>query len=222
MPVGVQRVLVADRDDGARRSISELVTSLGLHPVPAATGGEALSGAEHAEVALAIVAVDLASPCGYEVLHRMRGHYGETLPIALVSATADSNPRDEVASLLLGADEYFTKPLHGDLFLARVRRLVRRPTGPSPRRQTAGSDRTAGEPSRAALTNRERQVLALLASGHRSADIAARLCITRKTAATHIERILPKLGAHSQAQAVAFALRDGLVDGVAASAPSSR
>lgn len=42
--------------------------------------------------------------------------------------------------------------------------------------------------------------------------VAGRLHISDKTVATHIEHILAKLGAHSQAQAVAFALRDRLVD----------
>ncbi len=188
------------------------MAGLGLEPLAAATGGEALVGAERAEVALAILSVDLAGPCGFEVLHRMRRSYGETLPIALLAATNDSNPRDEVASLLLGADDYFTKPLHDDLVLARVRRLVRGRAAPVSGRRVGASRGAAGAPDRPALTNRERQVLALLVRGYRTADIATRLCITRKTAATHIERILPKLGAHSQAQAVAFALRDGLVD----------
>ncbi len=210
MTVAVQQVLVADHDDGLRRCLSELVGSLGLLPVAAATGSEALARAEDPEVVLALLSLDLASPCGYEVLHRMRARYGETLPIAVLSAD-NANPRDEVASLLLGADHYFTKPLQNDLFVARVRRLMRQPATSTTHPRIAASADPPHEPNRTALTNRESQVLALLVRGHRTADIAARLCITRKTAATHIERILPKLGAHSQAQAVAFALRDGLV-----------
>jgi DNA-binding NarL/FixJ family response regulator len=58
------------------------------------------------------------------------------------------------------------------------------------------------------LTKREQDVLGLLVDGRRLPEIAEALCITRKTAATHIEHILSKLGAHSQAQAVAFAMRD--------------
>jgi DNA-binding CsgD family transcriptional regulator len=65
-------------------------------------------------------------------------------------------------------------------------------------------------------------VFSLLAEGHRTADIADLLCITRKTAATHIERILAKLGVHTQAQAVAVALRSRPLEGsiVAGGAPS--
>lgn len=211
MAVGIPRVLVADQDDEARSSVCELVASLGMWPDAAATGTEALAAAERADVALALLSVDLAEPCGYEVLHRMRIRYGEALAIAVLSATEHSSPRDEVASLLLGADDYFAKPLQVNQFLARVRRLVNHPSRPSSRRRNGQSRTTTAERAHPELTNREHQVLALLVSGHRTSEIAARLCITRKTAATHIERILPKLGAHSQAQAVAFAIRDGLV-----------
>ena len=56
-------------------------------------------------------------------------------------------------------------------------------------------------------------MLALIVGGQiAAADIAERLCITEKTTATHIEHILTKTGAHSRAQAVAFAVRDRLVE----------
>jgi DNA-binding NarL/FixJ family response regulator len=209
---GVKRVVIADHDGDARASISELVSSIGLVPEAVATGGEALAATERLEVALALLAVDLSGPCGYQVLCRMRDRYGERVPIALLSATAYPQARDEVASLLLGADDYFTKPLQGDEFLARVRRLVSRPARAISQRQSREGGGATGDPIRAALTNREHEVLALLVEGYSSSEISERLCITRKTGATHIERILPKLGAHSQAQAVAFALRDGVLD----------
>ena len=76
--------------------------------------------------------------------------------------------------------------------------------------------RSATQPSGGStLTPREREVLALLVQGVARAQIARRLHITDKTASTHIEHILAKLGAHSQAQAVAFAVRDRLVEAAA-------
>ena len=110
-----------------------------------------------------------------------------------------------MAALLLGADDYFAKPLQTDSVVARTRRLLDRPGMPV----TSASQPERRERSR--LTAREREVLALLVEGERTDAIAQRLCITRKTAYTHIERILGKLGAHSQAQAVAFAVRAGIV-----------
>ncbi len=208
-------MLVADGDRDMRARISALVCRLDSLPVAAATGAEALAAAEVPGVSLALISVDLLDPCGFEVLHQLRGRHGETLPIALMSANDHGGAlRDEVASFLLGADDYFAKPLQEDLFVARVRRLIAQ-ARPATRRR----DGAVGRP---ALTNREREVLGLLVAGNRIPDIAAHLCITRKTTSTHVERILAKLGAHSQAQAVAFALRDGVLDDRGASGQKRR
>ena len=84
------------------------------------------------------------------------------------------------------------------MFAARARRLLLR---------------AQWRTSRASpLTPREHEVLALLVAGEPANQIAKQLCITEKTTSTHIERILAKLGAHSRAQAVAFAVRDRLVE----------
>ena len=141
--------------------------------------------------------VALAGVSAYEVCRSLRQRFGERLPIVLVSEHR-LEPADEVAALLLGADDYIAKPIRADLFLARVRRLLARSELPH-----------AGTSS---LTPREREVLALLAAGTAPTSIAERLCITEKTTSTHIERILGKLGAHSRVQAVAFAYRDRLVE----------
>jgi DNA-binding NarL/FixJ family response regulator len=62
------------------------------------------------------------------------------------------------------------------------------------------------------LTEREREVLTLLAHGRDQAEIAAELFISDKTVETHIQHVLSKLDVHSRAQAVAVAHCEGLVD----------
>jgi DNA-binding NarL/FixJ family response regulator len=59
----------------------------------------------------------------------------------------------------------------------------------------------------ARLTAREREVLALMATGCRNEAIAARLVISTPTVRTHAQNILSKLGVHSQLEAVALAAR---------------
>jgi DNA-binding NarL/FixJ family response regulator len=61
------------------------------------------------------------------------------------------------------------------------------------------------------LTNRERQVLGLLAVGADSASIAEELVISPETSRTHIQNILKKLGVHSRLEAAAFAIQNGMV-----------
>lgn len=180
--------------------MAELVARLGCDVVEATTGSEVLAAAERAIPALVVLDVGVTDGSAYECCRGLRERYGEGLPIMLISQRR-VEPSDQVAGLLLGADEYLAKPLHPDLFTARARRLLLR---------------AQSRPStRSPLTPREQQVLSLLVGGVPATEIARRLCITEKTTSTHIERILAKLGAHSRAQAVAFAVRDQLVEAVA-------
>jgi PAS domain S-box-containing protein len=72
-----------------------------------------------------------------------------------------------------------------------------------------------------ALSPRERQVLALLAEGQTSAETAATLGIGEETVQTHVRRAMTKLAARTRTQAVAIALRHGLLDGPPASAAAA-
>ena len=61
------------------------------------------------------------------------------------------------------------------------------------------------------MTEREAQVLALLATGLEPADVAEQLEIGSRTVGSHLEHIMEKLGAHSRAQMIALAYQQGLV-----------
>jgi DNA-binding NarL/FixJ family response regulator len=61
------------------------------------------------------------------------------------------------------------------------------------------------------LTNREREILALLADGLANKQIAARLGISKNTVKTHLELLFEKLGVSSRAEAVATGVRRGLL-----------
>jgi HD-GYP domain-containing protein (c-di-GMP phosphodiesterase class II) len=72
--------------------------------------------------------------------------------------------------------------------------------------------RLDGDAVAAGLTAREIEVLALIARGASTRQVAQRLSITPKTAETHIERIYAKTGASTRATATLFALQHGLLD----------
>jgi DNA-binding NarL/FixJ family response regulator len=61
------------------------------------------------------------------------------------------------------------------------------------------------------LTERELEILGLLAEGLGQREVADRLVISPRTVATHIQRILAKLGVRSRAQAVAVAYRERII-----------
>jgi DNA-binding CsgD family transcriptional regulator len=139
---------------------------------------------------------------------------GEAERLAKVGFVAGerTNALDRSAGMLIGADDYLTKPVDAGELIARVRRLVERNGSNRPTAATNG--KLAG------LTKRELEVLNLLAEGYQQDEIALRLVISPKTVATHIQRILTKLDVRSRAQAVALALRkeDGDVVGHVAAA----
>jgi DNA-binding NarL/FixJ family response regulator len=62
------------------------------------------------------------------------------------------------------------------------------------------------------LTDREREILQLLAEGMRNDDIAAKLYISPQTVQTHVRNILGKLRVHSKLEAVAFAVKHGAIN----------
>ena len=73
------------------------------------------------------------------------------------------------------------------------------------------TSKTAPVPDLEALTEREREVMALVAGGLSNDEIAKRLIVSPATAKTHVSRAMIKLGARDRAQLVVFAYESGLV-----------
>lgn len=76
----------------------------------------------------------------------------------------------------------------------------------------AAVNRLGGRDGDGGLTDRELEVLGLLAQGHNIESIADELVLSHHTVRNHVRHILEKLGAHSQLEAVAIGLRTGLVE----------
>ena len=192
-------VLVVDDDPGCRRLIKSVLEGAGYRTVEARTGEEALALVRSERPSLVILDVKLVGLSGYEVCRELKEMFGEGLPIFFVSGER-TDSFDRVGGLLIGADDYVVKPFAPDELIARVRRYV-----------TPAETVSRGPKSTFGLTQREFEVLGLLADGLGQSEIAINLVISPKTVGTHIQRILTKLQVHSRAQAVAIAHRDGLL-----------
>jgi DNA-binding NarL/FixJ family response regulator len=66
-------------------------------------------------------------------------------------------------------------------------------------------------PAAATLTDREQQVLALIAAGHATREVARELCYSERTVKNVLHDVVTKLNARSRSQAVACAVREGLI-----------
>jgi two-component system, NarL family, nitrate/nitrite response regulator NarL len=190
------RILVVDDDEPSRSLIVGVLGRAGYTTYEAESGEEAIDAAKRERPALAVIEALLPGVSGYEVCRELKDEFGEAMPIIFVSGSR-TEPGDRVAGLLVGGDDYLVKPFDPDELLARVRRLL-----PAP----LSDGRNAHE-----LTRRELDVLSLLVDGLSQSEIAEKLFISPKTVGKHIEHILAKLGVHSRAQAVALAVRSGLI-----------
>jgi two-component system, NarL family, nitrate/nitrite response regulator NarL len=120
------------------------------------------------------------------------------LRVALAAALRES-PAFEVVGVAASEADL---PVSADVVL-----VARAPEDLLPPARPTRSDAVAGT----VLTNREREILALLADGLANKQIAARLGISKNTVKTHLELLFDKLGVSSRAEAVATGVRRGLL-----------
>jgi DNA-binding NarL/FixJ family response regulator len=192
------QILIVDSEEGARALAVDVLRRAGYSTLEAKSGEEAVEIAQRDQPCIVVLEVDLEGLCGYEVCRELREMFGEGVAILFLSGVRTES-FDRVAGLLLGADDYLTKPFSPDELRARVHGLIRRS-------QTFTSNGASS------LTQRERDVLQLLVQGLDTKEIATRLFISPRTVGAHTEHIFTKLGVHSRSRAVALAYRDKLVE----------
>jgi len=144
-----------------------------------------------------VIDLDATDGSGHAACHELRRFCGDALTIVFISSDR-AEPRDRVAGLLAGADDYLAKPVLVEELVLRIQRRL-------------GLTRVVTARTSSELTPRELEVLEMLADGMNEPEVAAALYISVNTVATHIQRILRKLEVHSRAQAVALAYRAGLL-----------
>jgi DNA-binding NarL/FixJ family response regulator len=221
------RVLAADDQRVVREGLAML---LGLLPDvevvgTAADGEEVLAMA--AELRPDVILMDLRMPRmdGVEATRRLR----ECDPaVKVVVLTTYADDQSVLDALRAGALGYLTKDagaaeiqqaLHrvasGQAALdPAVQRHLVEAIATVPAAPPAPADSVQGTPLLPdGLTPREAEVLTLIAAGLSNGEIAERLVVSEATVKSHVNHLLPKIGARDRAQAVGYAYRHGLVPG---------
>ena len=206
------RILIAD---------DHLVVREGLRAILEAAPdmvlvGEAADGAEAVQLAGAllpdVVLMDLAMPNvdGIEAIRQIKARYPA---VEIVILTTYDDDEYIVRGLRAGACGYLLKDTGRQALFEVIRAAARGESLLSPAVVQKVVAHLA-EPESVGvegLSEREREVLALLTQGLANKEIATRLYITERTVKAHVSSIFNKLGVNSRTEAVAVALRSGLV-----------
>ncbi|MBB2976852.1 DNA-binding NarL/FixJ family response regulator [Microbacterium endophyticum] len=213
------RVLVADDHSMMRAGFRVILEAAGFEVV-----GEAATGAEAVTLTKAlrpdVICMDVQMPDMDGLVATAQIVSDPDVSAGVLVVTTFDRDDYLFAALEAGASGFLLKNAGpeelinavrvvaaGDALLAPevTRRVIARFAGAQ--KPTPSSD-TATPPS---LTERERDVLTLLADARSNAEIAARLFIGEQTVKTHVSNVLQKLGARDRAHAIVLAYRRGLV-----------
>ena len=217
------RVLVADDQALLRTAFASLINAEDDLEVI----GEAADGREAADLAAArspdVVVMDVRMPVmdGIEATRLITASGGPGAPRVLILTTFDL---DEYVfeALRAGASGFALKSRPLEELLSAIRTVAAGEALLAPsvtRRLIAHFTDQARAPSRAPrgldeLTEREREVLALVARGLSNAELAETLRVSLPTAKTHVSRILTKLDARDRTQLVILAYQSGIATAV--------
>jgi DNA-binding NarL/FixJ family response regulator len=167
-----------------------------------------------------VVVMDIRMPVmdGIEATRRLCQAGAGTGPRVLALTTFDTDA-DAFAALQAGASGFLLKNVPPEEFLAAVRVVAGGEAVVAPRITRRLLDRFAGQLAAppagdgriGQLTEREREVLLLVAQGMSNAEVAERLFVAETTVKTHVGRILSKLGLRDRVQAVVLAYETGLI-----------
>ena len=190
-------VLVVDDDPAFRSFVAAVFHNAGLEVLVAEEADSAMAIARERYADAAVIDVSLPGISGFGLCRELREIYGSGLLVLFVSGE-QTDAKERATGFLVGGDDYMVKPVDPDELLARLRRLLERA-------------RAWSKPATSELSDREIEVLQLVAEGLPPADVAEKLVISPKTVSSHVQRILVKLNAHTRAQAVAIAYEAGLI-----------
>jgi DNA-binding NarL/FixJ family response regulator len=204
------RILIVDDHSVVRQGLRMFLALDGELEVvgEAANGAEALERAR--ELRPDVVLMDLLMPVmdGIAATTAIRAELPDTEVIALTSVLEDVSV---VGAVRAGAIGYLLKDTQSDELCRAIKAAAAGQVQLAPQAAARLMREVRAPESPEALTDRETEVLRLLAQGKANKEIAVALGIGEQTVKTHVSSILAKLGVQSRTQAALHAARIGLV-----------
>ena len=183
-------VWVVDDDPGVRVALDRLFRATALEVETFASGGEMFDRLARARPRCLVLDLALPGLDGLQIFRALR-EQGEAIPVVFI--TGEGSIHSSVTAMKAGAIDFLQKPLDADALLRAVMCGLAREA----ERRVARARADEAMRRIAALTRRERQVLAHVASGKSNRAIAAELGTSEKTIKVHRGRVMHKLGASS-------------------------
>jgi DNA-binding NarL/FixJ family response regulator len=207
------QVLIGDDHPLFRRGVRELLSE-SLAPVEigeAESGPEMLSLANEKPWDVAIMDISMPGRCGPELLEDLK-KARPGMPVLVMS----THPADlfAVRVFRVGASGYLTKASAGEELIEAVKAVLagRRYINAVVAEHLAATiEKNCSQTPHELLSDRELQVLCLLASGKSLKDIASQLCVSANTVSTYRARILEKMNMSSNAQLTSYAIQHSLI-----------
>ena len=208
------RVLIADDHPIVRQGLRQILSEIPDMVV----AGEAVNGQETLDQVRAggwdVLVLDITMPdrSGLDILKELK-HQQPDLPVLVLSIHAEE--QFAVRLLKAGASGYLTKENAPDELVKAIRKVV--DGGKYISQSLAESlafslDVTSDRPRHETLSDREFQVMQLMASGKTLTEIAEELSLSAKTVSTYRSRLLEKMNLKTNAEIVRYAIENGLVE----------
>ncbi len=177
----------------------------------AGTGTEALAMIPAVDPDVVLLDIHLPDMSGVDVA---KGLKARGVRAHIIILTVSDRHQDLIEAIRAGARGYLLKSSSAEQVIHAIRQVNLGGAVLPPRVTLKAFGAAAPAPSHISnLTDRELEVLRLIAQGLGNKEIAARLSLSENTVKTHVRNILSKLNARSRAEAAAYAVRVGLVSG---------